>query len=300
MFRKLSIVFFLFSLLAGTSVFSQDADETIAVSGAWVRATVTLSDLSSEETPEADMVMGGVSAAYMTIQNHLPEAVRLYGAESSAASTIEIHETRMQGDVMQMRPIEGVDIPAGETAVLAPRGLHIMMFDLQQNLVEGEAIQMTLNFEILNSSGEVSGETFSQIVGLPILSEPPSPLPLDIQHVWARPASNDGVSAVYMTIYNPGETPERLIGVETAVAELAEIHETRMQGDVMEMRPVEGGVDIPAGETAVLAPRGLHIMLLELHQPLLEGEALMLTLLFESGEEIAIAVPIYDLMMMGM
>ncbi|MBE2184305.1 MAG: copper chaperone PCu(A)C, partial [Anaerolineae bacterium] len=88
--------------------------------------------------------------------------------------------------------------------------------------------------------------------------------------------------------------------VETAVAELAEIHETRMQGDVMEMRPVEGGIDIPPGETAVLAPRGLHIMLLELHQPLLEGEALMLTLHFESGEEIALAVPIYDLMMMGM
>ncbi|MBE2183293.1 MAG: copper chaperone PCu(A)C, partial [Anaerolineae bacterium] len=236
MLRKLSIALFLMSLMTGASVFSQDADETITVSGAWVRATVTTNDLSSEETPEADMVMGGVSAAYMTIENHLSETIRLYGAESSAASTIEIHETRMQGDVMQMRPVEGgIDIPPGETAVLAPRGLHIMLFDLQQSLIEGEAIQMALNFEILDSSGEAGGETFSQIVGLPILSEPPSPSPLVIQHVWARPASDDSVSAVYMTIYNPGETPERLIGVETAVAELAEIHETRMQGDVMEM-----------------------------------------------------------------
>lgn len=306
MLRKLLVPFMLFSLVTGVAISAQEMDTAAIISGAWVRATVTVAANQSEETPEAAMPMGGVSAAYMTIENPLANAIRLSSVETNAAAVVELHETQMQGDVMQMRPVEGgIVIAANESAALQPGGLHVMLLDLQQNLVEGEAIQAALNFEILDDSGEASGETFTQIIGLPILTEPPAPHTLIIQNVWGRPAAGDGsdtmpagsVSAVYLTIYNPGETQERLIAAETEAADIVEIHEVTMQNDVMQMRPVEG-VDIPAGETVALAPGGLHIMLLDVRQPLLTGEAIMLHLHFESGEEISLAVPIYDRLMM--
>ncbi len=307
MLRKLIIPFVMFSLFTGAAVTAQVADAgAVVISGAWARATTTLEETRSEGTSEPANPMGAVSAAYMTIENPLPEAIRLSGAETNAAAVVELHETRIANDVMAMRPVEGgIVIAANGRAVLEPGGLHMMLFDLQRELVEGEAIQATLSFDILDDNGEASGETFTQIVGLPILIEPAITHSLVIQQIWARPNTGDGsetmpadsVSAVYMTIFNPGEIQERLIGAATDAAEMVEIHEVTMQGDVMAMRPVEG-VDIPAGETAILAPGGLHIMLLGVREPLLTGEAIMLNLYFESGEEISLAAPIYDLLMM--
>ena len=107
---------------------------------------------------------------------------------------------------------------------------------------------------------------------------------------WARTSVE--VGAVYVTIKNQGNESDRLIGVSTTAAKTVEIHESFMDGDVMGMRPVEGGLEIPAGETVKLKPGGHHIMLIDLVEPLLIGHDITLTLQFEKSGEIVLEVEI--------
>ena len=101
---------------------------------------------------------------------------------------------------------------------------------------------------------------------------------------WARPGEE--MSAAYLQIHNDSLTnDEQLIAVLLDIG-WTEIHETQMENDVMRMRPVNA-IDIPAGETVRLEPGGYHIMLMELTEPLIEGNTFTLTLIFASGEEIS-------------
>lgn len=89
-----------------------------------------------------------VAGGFLTITNTGTEDDRLIGAESVAAGHMEVHEMAMEGDVMRMRELaDGLPIPAGETVTLKPGGFHIMFMDLQQPLVEGETVPITLEFE---------------------------------------------------------------------------------------------------------------------------------------------------------
>lgn len=89
-----------------------------------------------------------VGGGYLTIENTGTEADRLVSATSSFASDVQIHEMGMEGDVMKMRRLEdGLVIPAGETAVLAAGGTHIMLMGLKGALVQGETVTLTLTFE---------------------------------------------------------------------------------------------------------------------------------------------------------
>ena len=89
-----------------------------------------------------------VAGGFLTIENTGTEADRLVSATSDIAGETQIHEMAMQGDVMKMRQLaDGLEIPAGETVVLAPGGFHIMFMGLKQALVEGETITVTLTFE---------------------------------------------------------------------------------------------------------------------------------------------------------
>ena len=92
------------------------------------------------------------TAAYMKIVNAGDEGDRLISAASAAFGTIEIHTMEMEGDVMKMRPVEGVDIPAGGAAELAPGGVHLMLFDAAQQFKIGDSYPLTLTFE---NAGEV-------------------------------------------------------------------------------------------------------------------------------------------------
>src|SRR5690606_28257843 len=93
----------------------------LTVSGAFARATL----------PNAP-----VAGGYLTIANGGAEADRLISATSPAAGRSELHEMKMEGDVMRMTALEnGIDIPAGGTVTLAPGGLHIMFMDLAQPFV---------------------------------------------------------------------------------------------------------------------------------------------------------------------
>ncbi len=114
-----------------------DAPE-IEVDGGWARAMPLI---------EEEGGAGTNSAVYFLIRNHGGAADRLTGGNTPAAAAVEIHESRMVGDVMRMRKVHGLDLPPGGTVELKPGGLHIMLLGLTESLVEGEGIDPTLRFQ---------------------------------------------------------------------------------------------------------------------------------------------------------
>ncbi len=97
----------------------------------------------SRESPMMELA----GAAFMVIVNNTDADDALVGASSPAAATVEIHQTTEAEDgTMMMAPVEEVPIPAGGLAELKPGGYHVMLIDLVQPLVEGEQIEISLDF----------------------------------------------------------------------------------------------------------------------------------------------------------
>jgi len=88
-----------------------------------------------------------VAGAFMSIQNQGKEADRLVSASSPVAGVVEIHEMTMDGGLMKMRAVKGIDLKPGATVELRPGGYHIMLEDLKRPLNDGEQIPLTLTFE---------------------------------------------------------------------------------------------------------------------------------------------------------
>lgn len=126
-----------FSCLTGAIILSfllsgcASPSDTLTVRDAWVRPAPA----------------GTTTGAFALIVNSSSEADRLIGAECAEARAVEIHETRMEGDIMQMRPAEGIDIPAGGQVELKPGSYHIMLIDLQRGLQAGDKLTITLIFD---------------------------------------------------------------------------------------------------------------------------------------------------------
>lgn len=117
---------------------------------------------------------------------------------------------------------------------------------------------------------------------------------LEIGHPWAR-ATVPGMraGAAFLTVANhDGVAADRLVAARTPAADKAELHEHVRDGDVMRMRPVAGGIEIPPGATVALAPGGLHIMLIGLKAPLAAGSRVPLTLVFERAGEVAVELAV--------
>jgi copper(I)-binding protein len=102
----------------------------VSVSDAWARAT---------------MPGQKVSAAYMKLTADAD--VRLVAASSPAVPRVEVHEMKMDGDVMRMREVKAIDLPRGKTVSLEPGGLHIMLMNLGKPIAAGEVIPLTLVIE---------------------------------------------------------------------------------------------------------------------------------------------------------
>jgi periplasmic copper chaperone A len=111
---------------------------------------------------------------------------------------------------------------------------------------------------------------------------------LEIGHPWARPTlPGQSTGGAYLSVHNSGSTPDRLLGGSTPAALRVEVHEMRMDGDVMRMREM-AALDLPAGKRVALAPGGLHLMLTGLKAPLKVGDKLPLKLRFEKAGEIEV------------
>jgi hypothetical protein len=111
-----------------------------------------------------------------------------------------------------------------------------------------------------------------------------APKGVTVADAWsmATPAGAS-VAAGYMRITNGDAEARRLVSGSTAVAERVEIHTMSMDGGVMRMRPLPEGLAIAGGETVELKPGGLHLMLVGLRHPLVQGESVPLTLTFDGG-----------------
>jgi copper(I)-binding protein len=116
---------------------------------------------------------------------------------------------------------------------------------------------------------------------------------LEIEHPWTRAtASTAKTGGGFLTITNKGTTPDRLIAARSPVSLKVEVHEMKMDGSVMRMREVEGGIEIPPGKTVTLKPGGYHIMFMELKAPLAQGGKAPVTLVFEKAGSIDVELKI--------
>jgi copper(I)-binding protein len=102
--------------------------------------------------------------------------------------------------------------------------------------------------------------------------------------------SDTGTGAAYLTITNNGDTDDQLIAASSAVAQVVEIHDMVVENEVMSMVHLEDGLPIPAGETVVLEPMSLHVMLISLNQSLFPDDIFELTLTFEQAGDITVNV----------
>ncbi len=104
-----------------------------------------------------------------------------------------------------------------------------------------------------------------------------------IKDAWVR-ASVPGQSATGAFMSISATETTRLIGATSPVAGVAEVHEMKMEGGVMKMRAVEGGLEIPAGKTVELKSGGYHVMLMDLKSTLPKASTVPLTLVFKDAK----------------
>lgn len=103
---------------------------------------------------------------------------------------------------------------------------------------------------------------------------------------------NAPVAGGFVLIENTGIEDDRLIAASSGIAGNSQLHEMALQGDIMRMRRLEGGLPIPANSVVELMPGGYHIMFMKLQQPLVEGDPIYVTLTFENAGEITIPIEV--------
>jgi copper(I)-binding protein len=111
--------------LSGAALHAQ----TVDVKDAWVRAAVP-------GQPG--------TGAFMNIT--AKDGAKLVGVSSPVAGVAEVHEMKMDNDIMRMRAIPALDLPAGKTVALKPGGYHVMLMELKQALPAGSSVPLTLVF----------------------------------------------------------------------------------------------------------------------------------------------------------
>jgi copper(I)-binding protein len=116
---------------------------------------------------------------------------------------------------------------------------------------------------------------------------------IHISQPWARATPKGaGNGAGYMTITNKGATTDRVNCVSDAASSQCVIHSMSIEGGIMRMRPVEGGLEIKPGQTVALSPGSYHIMFVDLKHPLVQGQTLKATLKFDHAGTVDIEYPI--------
>ena len=134
------------------------ANGPVQVQGAWVRATVA----GQKST-----------GAFMRITAR--SATRLVGVSSPVAGVAEVHEMKMNGDVMTMREVPSIDLPAGKAVEFKSGGYHIMLMDLKQPLPPGSTVPLTLRFR------DAGGVDSRVVLTVPVAKVAPVAAPHSVQ-----------------------------------------------------------------------------------------------------------------------
>ena len=115
---------------AAAATAAAHAEAHVTVEGAWARASVA-----------------GQKATGAFMRLTAPETMRLVRAQSPAAGVTEVHEMKMDGDVMKMRAVPALELPAGQAVELKPGGYHVMLMDLKAPLTKDSTVPVTLFFQ---------------------------------------------------------------------------------------------------------------------------------------------------------
>ena len=141
-----------FALAAAAMVAQSQPAAPVRVEGAWARTA-----LQGQAS----------SAAYMTLIAREP--VTLLGATSPAAAIVELHEMKLEGDVMKMRAVDTLELPVGRGVELKPGGYHFMLMDLKAQFKPGLVVPLTLRLR------DAKGAERRLNVSLPVAAAAPSP-----------------------------------------------------------------------------------------------------------------------------
>lgn len=137
-------------------------------------------------------------------------------------------------------------------------------------------------------------------LGLAFSAVAAAPSTITIDQAWVRATPpNAAVAGGFLRVTNAGAADDALLSAGTDAAERVEIHEMKMRGEMMEMRQLTGGLDIPAGNTVELKPGGYHLMLIKPKRPLAEGQSVTLTLRFRNAGERKVAFMVHKQMPMA-
>lgn len=139
--------------------------------------------------------------------------------------------------------------------------------------VRSPAIAITLFATCTNPASTVANEA---VVGN-----------IQIEQPWSRATPGGArVGGGFVTLKNTGTTPDRLVAVETTIADRAEIHEMKMDNGIMRMRRLADGLPLPAGKTMMLKPGSYHLMFIGLKDGIKKGQPFKATLIFEQAGRI--------------
>lgn len=130
--------------------------------------------------------------------------------------------------------------------------------------------------------------------GIFLLSACEAATGIKVSKAWMRPAAKDSNGAAYFLIQNHSDAPDELTGASSDIARAVEVHESKMDGDVMQMQHV---MTVPVnGNTSLeFTPGGLHVMFVGLKRDLTTGDQVQVTLHFRDHEDITINVPVQEL-----
>lgn len=128
----------------------------LAASTAWAQAPIQI------EQPWARASVPGQQASGGFLRITAQEPMRLVGVSTPAAGHSELHEMHVEDDVMRMRPVDSLELPAGQAVALKPGGHHLMFMQLLEPLQEGNTISVTLKLQ------DAQGQPHEHTVQMPI------------------------------------------------------------------------------------------------------------------------------------
>jgi copper(I)-binding protein len=131
-----------FGITLSASSLAQNVTQTISTSAIKIEHAYTRATMPGQQ----------VAGGFMKIENKAGPADQLVSASSAIAGEVQLHEMAMEGNVMRMRQVQGIAVPAGGAVELKPGGLHIMFINIKAPLTAGETVPVKLKFA---KAGEV-------------------------------------------------------------------------------------------------------------------------------------------------
>jgi copper(I)-binding protein len=142
-------------------------------------------------------------------------------------------------------------------------------------------------------AGYVAAATAALLAAVPIAAQDYKLGTLTVTRAWTRQtAPSQSVGGGFLTVANGGKAADRLVAATSPASARVELHTMSMEGGVMRMRQVTGGLDVPAGGRLELKPGGYHLMLIGLKKPLVRGTTVPVTLQFQRAGKVTVQLKV--------